>query len=532
MIFFCISLLLQHLAGVYKSDLNGDRDAPGHYITGLMVHDWIQQGFPLPPTSFAENYYAHYPKVTIGHWPPVFYVAQAAWMFAFGDSIHSDLWFMALLDALFATTLYAVVWREFGSWLVALAVGFLLLLTPCVQISSSTVMADLVVALFCQWAVLAWVMYLDQGRARDILAFAVLSSLAIMTKGNGYALLLVPPISIALARSWRVLRDRKLWACGALIFIACIPWTLMTRDLVVSTWQYKLTPAFFVKALTFYAGQLMVESSLAAGLFALIGLVVVVAFRHSMKALWPVAASWVLAFLFFHALIPAGLERRYTVLVLPIWLLLMTKGVSEVIRRFPLPRVSPSTRAMGLAALIAVVFLTTAFSIQSHQPSAFVAVGKALALEPAYANRVILISSEGEGEGALISELVQWDKPRPKHIVLRAGRVLADSDWMQRNYTLRYHTPEEVLRYIRSIPIGILVVDRTSRDTPNLHQQLIDQMLDEYPRTWKLSAAYPANSSISRAVAVYQLADKDTIPHKPIRVELNGTLHLNILVKP
>ena len=52
-------------------------------MTGLMVRDYIAAGFPDSPFRFAENYYLHYPKVAIGHWPPVFYSIQAAWMLIF-----------------------------------------------------------------------------------------------------------------------------------------------------------------------------------------------------------------------------------------------------------------------------------------------------------------------------------------------------------------------------------------------------------------------------------------------------------------
>ena len=83
LLYFSITVLLQWASGTYHSDFGGYPDEPGHYVTGLMVRDYIAAGFPDSPFRFAENYYLHYPKVAIGHWPPVFYSIQAAWMLIF-----------------------------------------------------------------------------------------------------------------------------------------------------------------------------------------------------------------------------------------------------------------------------------------------------------------------------------------------------------------------------------------------------------------------------------------------------------------
>ena len=83
LLYFSITVLLQWASGTYHSDFGGYPDEPGHYVTGLMVRDYIAAGFPDSPSRFAENYYLHYPKVAIGHWPPVFYSIQAAWMLIF-----------------------------------------------------------------------------------------------------------------------------------------------------------------------------------------------------------------------------------------------------------------------------------------------------------------------------------------------------------------------------------------------------------------------------------------------------------------
>ena len=84
---FCFSLaaLLSWFAGAFQAEFGGYPDEPAHYVTGLMIHDYIAGWFPATPLRFAENYYLHYPKVAFGHWPPVFHFLQAIWMLLFGE---------------------------------------------------------------------------------------------------------------------------------------------------------------------------------------------------------------------------------------------------------------------------------------------------------------------------------------------------------------------------------------------------------------------------------------------------------------
>jgi hypothetical protein len=66
------------------------------------LRDYILHGLGKSPLAFARNYYAHYPKLAIGHWPPVFYVAQALWIIMFPATRNSVLVMMALVTAMLA----------------------------------------------------------------------------------------------------------------------------------------------------------------------------------------------------------------------------------------------------------------------------------------------------------------------------------------------------------------------------------------------------------------------------------------------
>jgi hypothetical protein len=106
LVFLAAAVSLQWFAGAYGADFAGDPDEPAHYVTGLMVRDYIAAGMPGPPLRYAQAYYSHYPKVGLGHWPPVFYAVEAAWMLAFSGSRASVLVLLATISAFAALLLY------------------------------------------------------------------------------------------------------------------------------------------------------------------------------------------------------------------------------------------------------------------------------------------------------------------------------------------------------------------------------------------------------------------------------------------
>lgn len=108
-LFLSLTVAFQVIKGGYSAEFGETSDESAHYITGLMVRDYVASGFPWPPMEYAENYYVHYPKVALGHYPPVFYVLEAAWMLLFGPSRVSVLLLLGTLTALFATILCEVV---------------------------------------------------------------------------------------------------------------------------------------------------------------------------------------------------------------------------------------------------------------------------------------------------------------------------------------------------------------------------------------------------------------------------------------
>src|SRR5215471_5652765 len=71
-VLFGLALFLQWLGGAYHNEFAGYPDEGAHFVTGLMLRDIVAQRQLTSLQQFAENYYLHYPKVALGHWPPFF----------------------------------------------------------------------------------------------------------------------------------------------------------------------------------------------------------------------------------------------------------------------------------------------------------------------------------------------------------------------------------------------------------------------------------------------------------------------------
>src|SRR5947209_5787695 len=141
LIFLSLVVILQAISGAYGSEFSAYPDEPSHYVTSLMLRDYIAHFHFESPIQFARAYYHHYPKVAFGHWPPFFYIVQALWMLLFSASRASVRLEIACTTAMLAYAVFAEARRWFGSKLGFLA-GLLTVCLPLVQMYSDEEMAE------------------------------------------------------------------------------------------------------------------------------------------------------------------------------------------------------------------------------------------------------------------------------------------------------------------------------------------------------------------------------------------------------
>lgn len=518
-----LNLVFVYRGGAFRSELTAESDEAAHYITGLMVHDYFAHGIGQAPMAFAANYYLHYPKVALGHWPPVFYLMQAAWGFICSPSRNGILGMMTLCTTLIAFTLYRLVEREFRTTVGGIAAGALFLCIPLVQAYSAMIMSDMVVAMFSLWALRAWANYLDNERTRDALWFAAAASAAILTKGNGFAVTLMAPVSVVILRRPRIFLRPAFWISAALIGIVCVPWNIATRNLITPTMQFQAGVPFFLKANWYYGTELFRAVGAGIAVFALIGVAVkvILPFLHkSVQPLWAAGLGLIVGVQIFHTVVPAGTEERYLLASLGPVLLFMSAGIQWAASRIRV-RQPIYARVAAMSGIVAIVFFLWTFRVPHKRHIGLDEAARDVTMSPADRDAVILCSSNGNGEGIFISELAMRE-PRPTHIVLRASLMLANSDWNGRHYRPIKSSPAEVNAFLTSIPVGLVVLDRSPGFAHWQHQDLLAQAMRG--PDWQLIRSYPKGTgSNSGQVQVYRFSGSHV---------LRARIHVDITDKP
>jgi hypothetical protein len=250
---------------------------------------------------------------------------------------------------------------------------------------------------------------------------------------------------------------------------------------------------------------------------------------RSIGGVWLSLLALSAAEILFHSAVPAGIESRFLIAVLPCIVLLMLRGAVKVISWSSFVRLPFTRRAELLGALIAAIFALNVFAFLPQRPTGFAQAAAFLTSHPEFAGSVILVCSEGDGEGPFIARMAELDHARLNHVVLRASHALDDSDWNGQSYRLLLHSPAEISDYLAHLPVGVIVIDRTNFRLPNLHQPLLEQTIAAHPEQWKLRGVFPANTSEDRGIAVYS-TNGDATPHHPIMLNAAGTLQRPIII--
>jgi hypothetical protein len=485
-IFLAASVLLQGGRGALSSGLGAHEDEAAHYVTGVMLRDLVAGLSFESPVAFAEQYYTHYPRVAVGQWPPVFHLMLAVWTLPFGPGRLSVLLLMMLLASLVGLAVYGHLKRDLGR-LVAALFALLLLSMPLVQVYQGAVMTEIPMAAFCLGAVCAFARYLETGRVKHTVLFTLFAILAVMTKGSGLAVALVPPVAVVLSRRWDVLRRPGFWWPAVLVALVATPWYLLTAGQSATTWVgYDDGAAqYAAAAAAANVRALLLLSPLVAPL-AMLG--VARTLRPHGDRVQQAGLGLLVGLLVIHSLVPSSIESRHMVVAAPIVVLLAGAGLSSL-RTTAFLRVVPR---MVWATALMLIIVAQVWLTPSKRWHGYQDVVDTILQDASSAERAVLIASESLGNGVLISEMVMRDT-RPGRIVLRGEKVLSRTDWLGDRYELIKTSPSEVLDYLRSVPVRFVVVDTSVppfryRD----HHRLLTAALRDDPGGWSLVGSFDA----------------------------------------
>jgi hypothetical protein len=482
---FTVNWIFCSQSGALDSDLGGDPDEAAHAVTALMVRDYLVEGLSQSPMKFARDYYEHFPRVALGHYPPLYYLVAGS-LLVFWDSITMLFVLQAMLMALLAALTWLFGQRFLSPWLAGVAAVLGCALPVGLKLMQH-VMSDVMLAVLCLWAALVWADYLREASVKKSLLWGCIAAAAILTKGSGILLCALPPLATVLAGRWRLILAPAWWCAALPVALLAGPWMIYSAS-ISKEGMTDLTPRqYFVEAVPYYLDSIPFIFGWGITLLAVIGAVselwkllknrTMTAETATLLALFA-GTSTVLV------LVPVGLTTRYMLTLAPVMMIGAAYGVQSLIRFLP------ST----LGQISGLLILMSAFSLVLKLPKkdvhgfseAVLLAGPPTVHEP---EENWLISSDPRGEGAVIASAAFRSLERmPSRLrVYRGGKELATSDWMGRDYKAAVDTPEAVLRLMDERHITWIMLDLSVPEHQRRsHDRLLERALRSSPEIWEL----------------------------------------------
>ena len=504
--FLFFALLVFHLGfqamhGAWTSDLGGDPDEAAHAVTSLMLRDYLAGGWPQSPLAFAQNYYAAFPRVALGHYPPGFYLLAGVWLLPCA-TIQSLFVLQAVLAAVFG----ALTCRAASRMLplpAALAAGVLTAVLPFTLKQTELVMSDFMLSVLCLIATMAWSDYLCRPTLRRALAFGLLAAFAILTKGSALALCLVPPVTTLLCRRWCLLKQASWWLSALPVVLLAGPWMIYSTHITAEGMVKQPVGDYALEAARYYAQtfpDILGWPLLGCAVLGL-GWMLWSCFRAKMPA--PLAAGLIgllVGTVATSLFVPAGYSARYLLPMLPTLLIAAVTAADMLASRLRQGRwIAFAVIILASAACTAAwpVKHVTGYTAAAHRAGV-----PSMSAQPAAA---WLVASDARGEGAIIAAAAfacSQRSPSPLR-VLRGSKELSTSDWMGRDYVAAFQSIPDLLAHLDQLNVSRVFVDTAMPAERRLahHQLLLSAMQSGDPR-WHLEFEEPVKRGTAKPASL------------------------------
>ena len=493
-------------AGAYAAEF-GDDEA-SHYISGLLIHDYLAGGWHQSPITFLKLFHSHYPLVGIGHWPPLYYGVEALWMLVFSPSRHSVLALSAVVTTGTAILCYAFLARRLGRAL-ALFGAFAFIASPLVQGGSAELMLDIPVTLLCLLAALSFGRYLETGGTWYSVLFGFLAAAAMLVKGNGICLALLPPVALVIGRRLDLLRRPSFWLPVPIVAVLAGPWYVFTYGLAEQGFRYGWGIAFIRLSSVANAESLydaigpVVLAAAVAGLIA-----VLMAPRASPGSEgFVAAAALAISVYVFHSVVPAAIQDRYLAPALPALVILAARGGALVAARLRAWTEQARGLTAGVAGLLAISLVPSAMDTVHKPRLGLIAAAAQVWQQRIGSNPSVLIVTDARGEAAAIAELAMLDPQRPSLFAIRGSRLLGAGGYNNRDYAPRFASAAEAMAAIDeyAIPFVLYRAGGSAGDWAHLRQ--IAEARTLFPDRWEL--VYQ-DSKVSPEVVLFRLRGNES----------------------
>lgn len=478
----------------YQAGFSG-ADEPAHFLNGVFVSSYLHGHAGTNPMAYAVEYYLHYPKISIGHWPPAYYGLLGVLMLVLPATPQAAFIINLLISALPAAALgWALAWL--AGRRVALAGCAIYVLTPLVVEGQAFFMLDQALTASCAAAAIAWLAYTQRPGWTRAGLFAALCAGAVLIKGNGWLIVLVPLLHMLLTRGWRLLALPHLYVAALAAGVVIVPWYWLTSSIAADGFNHQAGLTYAWLALKANLHTLLRNLGYAGAPLALIATVVEYRQRRTAPLRWSIvsiAISLILATLALQSLVPAAIDDRYLAPALPAYTALAALGVFHVgaaLSGWLAARGRSQLTEQGSAGLVPHGLIVPAVSsllvlamlapgaahLIKRGPKVDMRAADLPTLPPEQGPSIWIIDGSSGAEGALIAELAVRD-PELRHYAVRASKLLAASDFMGTRYALKYQYPQQVLDELLRLGARYVVLVRLDHAAPFPHSAQLSAAL-------------------------------------------------------
>ncbi len=431
-------ILLQAVSGTYAADFAAHPDEAGHFVTGVMVTDFLRHP-TLAPMHFAEQYYLHYPRVSLGHWPPLFYLVEGVWFALTGVSRASALVLQAIIGFLLLLGVYVLA-RSFLKFAAAFGAAALLALTPPFYASVTSIMADSATSVIALAAAGVFALYLQRPGILLSLGFGLGAALALLTKGTAGPLVFFPLLAVLISRRFPVLLRADFWLGAAPVLLLAGPWYAFSRHFPTPNQSAirVLPPTASAAPPSPYRLEdwsCWQEYGWTLVILAAVGALLIPKRRPAAA----VVVALVLAFVIAPLALVGLLEGRH----------LLPAAAAACVA---------AAGCWQRSTLVLVPSLACALwwrgPLVAHGPAVFRPLVESGRLDTVTR---MLVAGNAFEEGGLIAAVAARE-PHPRRVILRSSRFLAVSDWNGNNYRLLAGNEAEVLRLLQANGVSLVIL--------------------------------------------------------------------------
>ena len=482
--YMALTCAIQIWIGALPGAFGAHPDEGAHYVTGLMIRDYLLSGDHGSPMAYALRYYAHYPAVALGHWPPGFYVVEALWVMLFGPS-RVGLLILEQAFAAVSATLVTRLARERLGWGLSIFAGSLFLIIPITRSAIGLTAPEMLMCALVLIAALVYAAYLDAPSVRLGALFGLLAAAAILVKSNAFLLGLLPAFMLLLTRRWGLLKTAGFWMPLIVVGVIVGPWQILTLgqappmlgDGGIVGAVVDGVPTL-VKQMIYVFGKIVVPVAVICAILA-------VRQWRTYSTQWRVVMVVAFATVVFHVLIGAGLELRYMITAVPAGVLLIAATIDALRERLATTR--PMAARVAAVAACGLVFVGSivpprGWSRRTHyNPAGINLAADAVMREVGSQPAAILVSSQDYKEVAFVAEIAMREPRRPHHYVVRGHKAFATTDWFGKNLEQTTRNEAQMVAYLDSVPIRYVVIDTAKGLWPVAHHAMLRHVVETRP---------------------------------------------------